>query len=69
MKIEKFSKIFFLEHKTNNIHTLLLGAPRHDCRRNMDAELPVLRILHPKPCVHNTYAILGYVLRAHGFAC
>ena len=68
MKIEKFSKIIFREHKTNNLYTLPLGAPRHNCRRNMDAELPVLRILHPKPCARKTYAILGYVLCAHGFA-
>ena len=34
----------------------------------MGAERPVLRILHPKPCAHSTYAILGYVLCAHGFA-
>ena len=35
----------------------------------MGAELPVFRILHPKPCVLKTYAILACVLRAHGFTC
>ena len=43
MKIENFSKIIFHEHnETNNLYTLPLGTPRHDCRRNMDAELPVV---------------------------
>ena len=68
MKIENFSKILFHGHMSNNLYLPALRAPRHDCQRNMGAELPVLHILHPKPCAHNTYAILGYVLCAHGFA-
>ena len=44
MKIEKFNKIIFLSHETNNLYAISLGAPRHDCQRNMVAELPVLRI-------------------------
>ena len=68
MEIENFSKIIFPVHESNNLYLPALGAPRHDCQQNMGAERPVFRILHPKPCAHNTYAILGYVLCAHGFA-
>ena len=69
MKIENFSKILFHGHMSNNLYLPALGAPRHDCQRNMVAERPVFRILHPKPCARNTYPILGCVLRAHGFVC
>ena len=69
MKIEKFSKIIFRGHKTNNLYTLPLGAPRHDCQRNMVAELPVFRIWQSKPCARIKYPILGCVLRTHGFGC
>ena len=66
---ENFIKIFFSVFSTNNLQPLPLGLPRHDCQSNMDAELPVFRILHPKPCARNKYPILGCVLRTHGFEC
>ena len=69
MQIEKFRKIFFLGYEPNNLYLAALGAPRHDCQSNMDAELPVFRILHPKPCARNKYPILGCVVRTHGFEC
>ena len=66
---EIFIKIFFIIFSTNNLQPLPLGPPRHDCQSNMDAELPVFRILHSKPCARNIYPILGCVLRTHGFGC
>ena len=67
MKIENFSKIFFLGDRPYNLYLPAPGGSGHDCQRNMVAELPVLRILHAKPCARNKYPILGYVLCAHGF--
>ena len=64
MQIENFSKIIFLGHESNDLYLPTLGGPRHDCQSNMDAELPVFRILHPKPCARNKYPIWG-VFCAH----
>ena len=42
----------------------------HDCQRNIDTELPVLRIYHPKLCVNETHPILGcIILHKHRLEC
>ena len=69
MKIENFGKIFFLGNGPYNLYLPALGAPGHDCQRNMVAELPVFRIWQSKPCARIKYPILGCVLRTHGFGC
>ena len=69
MQIENFSKIFFPGYEPSNLYLVTLEGPRHDCQRNMVAELPVFRIRQSKPCARNKYPILGCVVRTHGFEC
>ena len=69
MQIENFRKIFFLGDEPNNLYLVALGATRHDCQRNMVAELPVFRIWQSKPCARIKYPILGCFLCTHGFGC
>jgi len=49
-KIENFIKFIFWLSYNINLYPLPLGGPWHDCQRNMGPQLPVERILEPKPC-------------------
>ena len=49
-KIENFIKLIFELYYSINLYTLPLGAPWHDCQRNMGPQLPVELIWQPKPC-------------------
>ena len=51
-KIENFINLIFGLYYSINLYPLPLGAPWHDCQRNMGAQLPVERIWQPKPCWH-----------------
>ena len=62
-------KLIYFWSDNNNLYPRPLGVSRHDYHSNMDAELPVFHICHPKPCWRKTHPILGCILCKHGFTC